>query len=165
MKLRTVIFVDAPLSPHPSGPALLLPSSPWLSLEAIELHLQILSWAANDVFPFSCSSDWKNWGGEARGGWEEVQVCSGSVVQVLISVVFPLPGARGTPVFFFSYSKGQLMGPVLFKGILLKPICIHWLQRMCTGLWLIIKKKNRVRSLDGAVGLQLNCFNRASIWR
>lgn len=88
-----------------------------------------------------------------------------SVVQVLISVVFPLPGATGTPVFFFQYSKGQLMGPILLKGILLKPICIQWLQRMCTGLWLIIENKIRVRSLDGAVGLQLNCFNRASIWR
>lgn len=38
-----MIFVDALLSAHPSGPALLLPSSPWLSLEVIELHVQPLS--------------------------------------------------------------------------------------------------------------------------
>lgn len=89
---------------------------------------------------FAHSFDWENWGGQ-----EEVRVWPGSVIPVLISVVFPLPAGSETPVF--KYCKGQLMGPMVLKGNVVEAICIYGLQRVCRVLWL--RSENvRGRSLD-----------------
>lgn len=98
-------------------PALLLPSSPWLSLEVIAFHVvQTLSWAAHDVFPFSCAPDWKNWGGEGRRRLRSVLECGSSFNQCGISSSW---GHRNTCVFL-SVFQGTVDGSRPVEGNLVK---------------------------------------------
>lgn len=146
---NVVIFIDYLHSPHPSGPA---PLPPVLSLPFVrgyQITFANPKMSYKWCLPILLTRRTEE--GRHEEGRRRFRSVLASAVPVLISVVFPHPAGQRNTCVFLKYYKRQLMGPIVLKGNKLEPICLHWLQRVCTVLWLMIfKKLERVRSLGGA---------------